>query len=187
MTDARLKALLTCGLGMIIVSLDGATAETYVQYRRRGNFNLEVDNLRRLLALKASLGLTYPLIEWRFLRFRHNQHEEARVRAQAEFHVHSHLLIGGGVPGHIEPRPESRGFDPARTHAATRETGENPRRRFCWPTVGLRPPCGQPNRPSYVSLTGQLCCRAARRRTTPACVLARSSSAGCVNRCSTAC
>ena len=38
----------------------------------------------------------------------------------AEFHVQSHLLVGGGASGHIEPRPGSRGSDPARTHAATR-------------------------------------------------------------------
>jgi hypothetical protein len=77
----------------------------------------------------------------------------------SEFHIHSHLLVGGGASGHVGPRPESRGPDPARTHAATRDKGENPCRRFGQPTVGLRPPFGHPNRPSYVSLTGQLRCR----------------------------
>src|SRR5208283_5129647 len=40
-------------------------------------------------------------------------------------------------------------------------------RRFGRPTVGLRPPFGRPNRPSYVSLTGQLCCRAGARTPSP--------------------
>ncbi len=56
------------------------------------------------------------------------------------------------------PRSMSR-TDLARTHAATRDGGRNPRRRLARPTVGLRPPSGRPNRPSYVSRTGQLCCR----------------------------
>ncbi len=40
----------------------------------------------------------------------------------AEVHVQSHLLIGGGAPGHIGPLG-SRGSDRARTHAATRAAG----------------------------------------------------------------
>ncbi|WP_174302137.1 radical SAM/SPASM domain-containing protein [Caulobacter sp. S45] len=84
MTDAAIRALLECGLGLIVVSLDGATAETYAQYRRGGAFNLVVDNMARLIEAKAKLGLTYPLIEWRFLRFQHNEREESEVRAMAE-------------------------------------------------------------------------------------------------------
>jgi RNA-directed DNA polymerase len=37
-----------------------------------------------------------------------------------EFHVHSHLLVGGGAPGQIGPLLASRGSDPALTHAATK-------------------------------------------------------------------
>ena len=33
-------------------------------------------------------------------------------------------------------------------HAAAADEGGSPRRRLGWPTVGLRPPSGQPNRPS---------------------------------------
>src|SRR5271166_1585843 len=41
----------------------------------------------------------------------------------AVFHVHSHLLVGGGTSGHIGPLP-GRDSDAARTHAATRGAGE---------------------------------------------------------------
>jgi len=40
-------------------------------------------NLRRLVEKKRALGLEKPLIEWRFLRFRHNQHEEELARETA--------------------------------------------------------------------------------------------------------
>ena len=83
MSDAYLRQLLTSGLGIISVSMDGATEETYRQYRRGGDFGLVVKNIRRLVALKKELGLVYPLIEWRFLRFKHNEHEEDAARALA--------------------------------------------------------------------------------------------------------
>lgn len=83
LTDAKLIELLQSGLGVISVSLDGATGATYSQYRRGGNFDLVINNVRRLVTLKRELGLKYPLIEWRFLRFRHNQHEEDLARETA--------------------------------------------------------------------------------------------------------
>lgn len=83
LSEAYLRSLITSGLGIISVSIDGATAESYRQYRRGGDFHLVIDNVHRLIALKRELGLTYPLIEWRFLRFRHNEHEEATARALA--------------------------------------------------------------------------------------------------------
>jgi MoaA/NifB/PqqE/SkfB family radical SAM enzyme len=83
LSDGYLRQLVTSGLGIISVSLDGATKETYSQYRRGGDFDLVVRNMRRLVELKKELGLFYPLIEWRFLRFQHNEHEEEAARALA--------------------------------------------------------------------------------------------------------
>jgi MoaA/NifB/PqqE/SkfB family radical SAM enzyme len=83
LSEAFLTSLVTSGLGMISVSMDGATSETYRQYRRGGDFDLVVENIQRLIALKNRLGLIYPLIEWRFLRFQHNEHEEDAARALA--------------------------------------------------------------------------------------------------------
>jgi len=83
LSERAITDLLACGLGLIIVALDGATAETYRKYRRGGDFALVTDNLQRLVARKAQMGLEYPLIEWRFLLFQHNEHEEGRVRELA--------------------------------------------------------------------------------------------------------
>jgi MoaA/NifB/PqqE/SkfB family radical SAM enzyme len=84
LSDDSLTALLTCGLGIISASIDGATQETYSQYRRGGAFQLVADNVQRMVALERKLGLTFPLIEWRFLRFRHNEHEEDLARKRAD-------------------------------------------------------------------------------------------------------
>ena len=84
LSDDRLDALLKCGLGMISVSLDGATEQTYRQYRVGGHFDLVISNVNRLVQRKRELGLDFPLIEWRFLRFQHNEHEEDAARAMAK-------------------------------------------------------------------------------------------------------
>jgi len=83
-SSGRVDALLHSGLGMLSVSLDGATPETYGRYRVGGSFHRVLDNLRRLVNRKRERGLERPYIEWRFLLFRHNQHEVAAACRLAE-------------------------------------------------------------------------------------------------------
>ncbi|MBW1780214.1 MAG: radical SAM protein [Deltaproteobacteria bacterium] len=84
LSDEKIDDLLSCGLGMISVSLDGASPETYVKYRRGGQFDLVLRNLRRLIQRKQQLGMTTPFIEWRYLLFEHNQHELHLAMQMAE-------------------------------------------------------------------------------------------------------
>ena len=83
LSDERLDGLLRSGLGAISVSLDGASPETYARYRVGGDFDLVLHNLARLIGRKRALGLSFPLIEWRFLVFRHNQAEMKRAKIMA--------------------------------------------------------------------------------------------------------
>jgi radical SAM protein with 4Fe4S-binding SPASM domain len=85
LTDEQIDALIRAGLTWLIVSLDGARAETYVQYRVRGDFALVLDNMRRFVERKRALGSPTPFIEWQFVPLRHNEHERedaARLAAQ---------------------------------------------------------------------------------------------------------
>jgi len=84
LSDERIDDLLLCGLGMISVSLDGASPETYIKYRRGGQFDLVWKNLGRLIQRKQQLGVTTPFIEWRYLVFEHNQHELRLAMQMAE-------------------------------------------------------------------------------------------------------
>lgn len=84
LSDERLESLLTSGLCELIVSIDGASQETYGQYRRAGNWELAFGNLRRLLELKRRRGLKRPSIIWRYYVFRFNEHEMGRARTMAE-------------------------------------------------------------------------------------------------------
>jgi MoaA/NifB/PqqE/SkfB family radical SAM enzyme len=84
LSDEKIDGLLSRGLGMISVSLDGASPETYIKYRRGGQFDLVWRNLRRLIQRKQQLGVTTPFIEWRYLVFEHNQHELSLAMQMAE-------------------------------------------------------------------------------------------------------
>lgn len=83
LSDAQIDDLLRSGVGAICVSLDGASPETYARYRVGGDFELAVHNMARLIGRKRALGLSSPLVEWRFLVFRHNQVEVKRAKVMA--------------------------------------------------------------------------------------------------------
>jgi MoaA/NifB/PqqE/SkfB family radical SAM enzyme len=83
LSDARIERLVQCGLSQLIVSLDGATRETYGTYRRVGRFDLVVSNMQRILAARARLGVQHPQVNWQFLVFRFNQHEIDTARRMA--------------------------------------------------------------------------------------------------------
>ena len=64
-------------------SIDGASPETYAQYRIGGDFGVVMENIGRIVSLKRRYRSHYPLLTWQFVIFGHNEHEiqEARRRA----------------------------------------------------------------------------------------------------------
>jgi MoaA/NifB/PqqE/SkfB family radical SAM enzyme len=83
--DSREEAerLVASGLDDLIISLDGASSETYQKYRTGGNFNKVIRGIRHLVAAKRRLGSKQPYIELQFLLMKHNQHEIGNFRALA--------------------------------------------------------------------------------------------------------
>jgi MoaA/NifB/PqqE/SkfB family radical SAM enzyme len=79
--DAR--ELIMSGLDTINASIDGASQKTYELYRRGGNFEQAIENLRLLVRTREQLGRKKPVLHWQFLVFRHNEHEIAAARAMA--------------------------------------------------------------------------------------------------------
>jgi len=69
------KQLIESGLDYINFSIDGASEETYKQYRIGGDFNKVVKNITEFVDIKRSLNSKKPFIEAQFLVMKHNQHE----------------------------------------------------------------------------------------------------------------
>jgi len=78
------EALVSSGLDYMILSIDGATPETYGHYRRGGNFDLVIDNVRHLVEAKRKNKKTTPWLCWHFLLFEHNKHEMELAKNMAE-------------------------------------------------------------------------------------------------------
>lgn len=77
------QEIIASGLGELIVSLDGASPETYNRYRQGGDFNTVVENLMALCAQKKRMKSTTPIVHLQFLIMRHNEHEIELIRELA--------------------------------------------------------------------------------------------------------
>ena len=77
-TLEKSEELVTAGVSEILFSLDGATEESYREYRtyRDGTgYDTVIDNLRKIVEKKRELRAEKPDIILQFVVFRHNEHE----------------------------------------------------------------------------------------------------------------
>src|SRR6185503_4757530 len=64
-----------------------------------GRYDVVLDNLREVLAHKKARGRATPIVEWQFVRFRHNDHETRLARRRAkEMGVDVFRAIRGVAP-----------------------------------------------------------------------------------------
>lgn len=80
LTEEKADAVIRSGLSHLIVSLDGATPETYKEYRVGGDFDTVIEGARTLARRKRALKSLTPLIDLQFVVFRHNEHELKEVK-----------------------------------------------------------------------------------------------------------
>jgi hypothetical protein len=66
----------------VTFSIDGATAESYVKYRQRGNFDKVIRNLTTAVSEKRNAGRDVPFINWRYILFRHNDSDDEMTLAR---------------------------------------------------------------------------------------------------------
>ena len=69
------EAVVRSGIDTLIVSVDGATQETYEHYRAGGSLEKVKQGIRNLAAAKKRLRRRTPFIYMQFLVMRHNEHE----------------------------------------------------------------------------------------------------------------
>ncbi|MFC1888101.1 radical SAM protein, partial [Candidatus Cloacimonadota bacterium] len=78
------KEIIESELDSMIVSLDGATQETYNKYRVNGSLQKVLDNVSNIVAAKREAGKKFPLLRWQFLVMKHNEHEIEEIRRIAD-------------------------------------------------------------------------------------------------------
>ena len=95
--DAAIEALVKSGLDAMILSIDGATQDTYHTYRCRGDLALVLKNVQALVEAKRRLGMRTPYLYWRYLRFSWNEHEIEMARTMAASLGVDEFGVEGGV------------------------------------------------------------------------------------------
>lgn len=84
MTEGLAERIVSSGLSRLIISADGATQESYMKYRVGGRLENVLRNMKAVSAARQRATSSTPRIYWRFLVFRHNEHEIDRAKGMAE-------------------------------------------------------------------------------------------------------
>jgi radical SAM protein with 4Fe4S-binding SPASM domain len=72
------------GLSRILISIDGATQETYSAYRREGQLEQVIEGTKNIVAAKKRLKSKTPHIVFQFLVVRPNEHEIPAIKKLAK-------------------------------------------------------------------------------------------------------
>jgi MoaA/NifB/PqqE/SkfB family radical SAM enzyme len=81
--DEVLEGLVKYQVRSMTCSIDGASQETYSQYRIRGNFDTVIKNIKKINQWKEKYKSPYPAMIWQFIVFGHNEHELPKARTMA--------------------------------------------------------------------------------------------------------
>lgn len=79
-----IKYLVKYEFRVLSISIDGATNETYQIYRRGGNFNRVINNIKKINYYKKKYKIKFPEPIWQFVIFGHNEHELPLAKEMAE-------------------------------------------------------------------------------------------------------
>jgi hypothetical protein len=82
LTEEKARRLVHSGIDEVTFSVDGATAESYVKYRQRGNFDLAMRMLRTMAEEKRAAARDVPFLNWRYILFKWNDSEEEMLLAR---------------------------------------------------------------------------------------------------------
>ncbi|MEK6840203.1 MAG: radical SAM protein, partial [Nanoarchaeota archaeon] len=85
--------VLDSDLSEMIVSVDGATEETYKQYRIGGNFHEVIQGIKHFMDEKKRRGLKNPSVTFQFIVMKHNEHEIEAVEKLAKNLGVDHLQL----------------------------------------------------------------------------------------------
>jgi radical SAM protein with 4Fe4S-binding SPASM domain len=68
------------GLDTLIFAIDGISQDTYERYRRRGDLEKALEGIRTVVDRKRALRSATPLVNFRFIAMKHNEHEIDRLQ-----------------------------------------------------------------------------------------------------------
>ena len=82
-SEETLEGLVKYRFGFLNCAIDGASSETYKIYRRGGDFEKVIVNIKKINAFKVKYRSEVPVLRWQFILFGHNEHEILKARRMA--------------------------------------------------------------------------------------------------------
>jgi hypothetical protein len=82
LNEEKARRLVHSGIDEVTFSIDGASQDTYVKYRQRGDFTKALANLRAMTDEKAKHGRDVPHLNWRYILFKWNDNDEEMEAAR---------------------------------------------------------------------------------------------------------
>lgn len=82
--DANAKKTVESGLNRLIISIDGASQETYESYRKEGDLTKVLEGTKNILKWRKKLKSKSPKVVWQFLVVRPNEHEIPKIKQLAK-------------------------------------------------------------------------------------------------------
>ncbi|MDR0232057.1 MAG: hypothetical protein LBI82_08050 [Dysgonamonadaceae bacterium] len=74
-SDEILESLVKYQFRGVVVAIDGASQEIYSKYRRKGNFDAVIDNIKKLNEYKKKYNSEFPLLGWKYVIMETNDFE----------------------------------------------------------------------------------------------------------------
>ena len=83
-SEKTLENLVKYKFDNMMVSIDGATPDVYKIYRRGGDLDTVLNNVRIINKFKKQYNSEFPYLAWQFILFGHNEHEIDLAKERAK-------------------------------------------------------------------------------------------------------
>ncbi len=83
-SDEVLEGLVKYQVRDLFFSIDGASQEIYSIYRRGGDFDKVIENIKKINAYKKQYNSLYPVLTWKYIIFGHNVCDMRKAKQMAK-------------------------------------------------------------------------------------------------------
>ncbi len=84
LNDENAKRTINSGLDRLIISIDGASQNTYESYRKEGELSKVLEGTRNILKWRKKQKAKSPKVVWQFLVVKPNEHEIPKIQRLAK-------------------------------------------------------------------------------------------------------